>query len=297
MGLRVAKVFADGLTYQGTVKAFFSADETMDDCDLYEVHYDDGDQEDLPREELEHCLALYEQLQKDQAFQTGEKVETPFGPATVIDHRVLRDGIVIVAMLGWAARAYLQSDAVERIPTTKIRFSSAPDNNKPPRQELLRRVTASPDAIVSNIMQPQPAAGGVVSSSAATKFKSERNNHSDRLIELASEKSDSTDEGPVLRRGTRKRKKSLILLLDDDDDDESRAMPISRSSKAKRTAAAVATYAKSTRTKRGMPGSMRATTAIRRRRNLRMTKQSIVWSLVVAASGLVDLHFHPFPDH
>jgi hypothetical protein len=39
-------------------------------------------------------------------FATGEKCTTPYGPATILEHRI-EDKIVVVEMVGWSARSYL----------------------------------------------------------------------------------------------------------------------------------------------------------------------------------------------
>ena len=44
----------------------------------------------------------------------GEKCSTPYGPATIIEHRT-KDKIIVVDMVGWTARAYLNEDDVKVI--------------------------------------------------------------------------------------------------------------------------------------------------------------------------------------
>ena len=50
---------------------------------------------------------------KSPVYKTGEEVETTFGPATVTEHRA-KDGVVVVTMLGWPAKGYLQENTVKR---------------------------------------------------------------------------------------------------------------------------------------------------------------------------------------
>jgi hypothetical protein len=45
-------------------------------------------------------------IPKAQILNEGDKCSTPFGPATVVEHRVA-EKIVVVDMVGWKARAYL----------------------------------------------------------------------------------------------------------------------------------------------------------------------------------------------
>ena len=49
---------------------------------------------------------------KAVVFQKGEKCSTPYGPATVVEHRVPQR-IVLVEMIGWKANAYLQEATVK----------------------------------------------------------------------------------------------------------------------------------------------------------------------------------------
>lgn len=42
----------------------------------------------------------------------GEKCSTPYGPATIVEHRK-DDKIIVVDMIGWSARAYLNEDVVK----------------------------------------------------------------------------------------------------------------------------------------------------------------------------------------
>ena len=69
-------------------------------------------------------------------FRTGEEVETPFGPATVIEHRS-KTGVVVVSMLGWTAKAYLQQKAVKRLPkslfASLIRQLSGNESSQQPK--------------------------------------------------------------------------------------------------------------------------------------------------------------------
>ena len=73
---------------------------------------------------------------KTAAFKNGEKVETPFGLATVVEHRE-RDGIVVVDMLGWTAKAYLRQDTVKRMSKSLfgslLRQLSGHENSQPPK--------------------------------------------------------------------------------------------------------------------------------------------------------------------
>jgi len=45
-------------------------------------------------------------------FREGEKCSTPYGPGSIVEHRV-DDKIVVVDMIGWTARAYLNEDDVK----------------------------------------------------------------------------------------------------------------------------------------------------------------------------------------
>jgi hypothetical protein len=60
-------------------------------------------------------------IPKEIKFSEGDKCTTPFGPATVVEHRK-EDKIVVVDFLGWKGRGYLQADRVVHVP--KSIFSS-----------------------------------------------------------------------------------------------------------------------------------------------------------------------------
>jgi hypothetical protein len=54
--------------------------------------------------------------EKVPVFKKGSEVDTPYGPANVLDYRE-KLGIVVVAMIGWKATAYIQErDVKQRIP-------------------------------------------------------------------------------------------------------------------------------------------------------------------------------------
>ena len=59
LGRRVAKYFHEEV-YYGTVSRWLPAYENRDKVHLWHVVYDDGDQEDYEREELDTALNLYE---------------------------------------------------------------------------------------------------------------------------------------------------------------------------------------------------------------------------------------------
>lgn len=48
----------------------------------------------------------------EQTFSEGEKCSTPYGPATVVEHRKDQK-MVVVDMIGWTARAYIKEDDVK----------------------------------------------------------------------------------------------------------------------------------------------------------------------------------------
>ena len=56
VGARVAREFGDGVTYHGTVTSFLKG--KGEDPDLYHVEYDDGDAEDMGRDEYNYAYAL-----------------------------------------------------------------------------------------------------------------------------------------------------------------------------------------------------------------------------------------------
>jgi len=46
------------------------------------------------------------------SISEGEKCSTPYGPATIVEHRI-DDKMIVVDMIGWTARAYLNKDDVK----------------------------------------------------------------------------------------------------------------------------------------------------------------------------------------
>jgi hypothetical protein len=75
-------------------------------------------------------------IPKAQIFNEGDKCSTPFGPATVVEHRVA-EKIVVVDMVGWKARAYLNEDSAkvmkESILSSLFR-RQANSSDSPPKQ-------------------------------------------------------------------------------------------------------------------------------------------------------------------
>ena len=55
-----------------------------------------------------------DETKKSEPFTLGDKCTTPYGPATVIEYRKGK-GIVVVEMIGWKAKAYLQKRDVKKI--------------------------------------------------------------------------------------------------------------------------------------------------------------------------------------
>lgn len=55
-----------------------------------------------------------DETKKSEPFARGDKCTTPYGPATVIEYRKGK-GIVVVEMIGWKAKAYLQERDVKKI--------------------------------------------------------------------------------------------------------------------------------------------------------------------------------------
>lgn len=52
------------------------------------------------------------------AFKAGEQCETPFGVGSIVEHRE-KNGIIVLKMVGWEARAYLQEKNVKKISSTR----------------------------------------------------------------------------------------------------------------------------------------------------------------------------------
>eukprot|EP00978_Attheya_sp_CCMP212_P001286 scaffold2680_cov57-Attheya_sp.AAC.1 len=68
---------------------------------------------------------------EEEPFKPGAKCTTPFGPATIVEHRQ-KKRVVVVDMIGWSARAYLREDCIKII-------------SKGILTSLLRRMTSSDD--------------------------------------------------------------------------------------------------------------------------------------------------------
>jgi len=66
-GRRVAKHF-DGVLYFGTIEYWSPASMNEDNVDLWRVRYDDDDQEDYEKEDLDRYLSLYERNKKDDPY-------------------------------------------------------------------------------------------------------------------------------------------------------------------------------------------------------------------------------------
>lgn len=62
VGKRVAKDFGELGIFFGFVREFLPAGSVLEDPDrdLWEVEFDDGDMDDLPRDDIQEMLALYE---------------------------------------------------------------------------------------------------------------------------------------------------------------------------------------------------------------------------------------------
>jgi len=58
VGRRVAKYF-DTELYYGSVREYTPPDQNEDFVDLWNILYDDGDFEDLERNEMDECFELY----------------------------------------------------------------------------------------------------------------------------------------------------------------------------------------------------------------------------------------------
>lgn len=54
---------------------------------------------------------------KKSIFNAGDKWNTPFGPAKIIEYRE-KNGIVVVEMIGWKAKGYLKQDTLKRMPNS-----------------------------------------------------------------------------------------------------------------------------------------------------------------------------------
>lgn len=54
---------------------------------------------------------------KKSTFKAGDKWNTPYGPAKIIEYRE-KNGIVVVEMIGWKAKGYMKQDTLKRIPSS-----------------------------------------------------------------------------------------------------------------------------------------------------------------------------------
>jgi hypothetical protein len=75
---------------------------------------------------------------KKPTYQEGEKCSTPYGPAIVVEHRVAQN-MVVVDMIGWKARAYLNDDCIKIEKESLLaslfrRQAGTPTQAEPPKQ-------------------------------------------------------------------------------------------------------------------------------------------------------------------
>jgi len=71
----------------------------------------------LPKESTGRSIFSFwaeENKPKGDAFKAGDKCTTAYGPATVVEYRKSKK-IVVVEMIGWRAKAYMQEGAVKKV--------------------------------------------------------------------------------------------------------------------------------------------------------------------------------------
>jgi len=138
-----------------------------------------------------------ENKNKGKHFTPGEKCNTPFGPATIVEHRGDK-GIVVVNMIGWKAQASLQEKCIKTIEKRflsnilKIKISGITDSVTPAERAASSKPVEFP---LSSTIQTPFGTGTISRPLPAPKIDERVSKGEDKAIAAAQSKDAKKETG------------------------------------------------------------------------------------------------------